>query len=224
MPKVKMSKTILIDINNYTRRYTCYPSDVLVFADENKLKLPELTSMRGQALALMAEPEVRGQKHIGRDETVKFFENIGMETTDAIQQFNKATGLKRLNMRGRYCLKYPFELDTTDLDKRKGVSISGDRNTTINTIKKWWREKLTDVPNDEWHIGHLDPTINDATEKNLAYQPPIQGTYTNKFKFDSFFHKMWPTAEKELIPNMNEYYTEKEQRMIYEALKQKFEK
>jgi hypothetical protein len=224
MPKVKMSKTILIDINNYTSRYTCYPSDLLVFVKEKNLPLLSLESMRGQALALMSQPEVRGQKHIGRDEAVKFFENIGMQTKDAIQQFNKATGLKRLKIRSLYCLQYPFELDTTDLDKRKGVSISGDRNTIINTIKHWWREKLTDVPNDEWHIGHLDPTINDATEKNLAYQPPIQGTYRDSFKFDSFFNKMWPTAEKELIPNMNEYYTEKEQRMIYEALKQKFEK
>ena len=79
------------------------------------------------------------------------------------------------------------------------------------------------MPNEEWQIGHLDPTINDASEKNLAYQPPIQGKYRDRFKFDAFFLKMWPTAS-ELVPKINEFYTEKEQKMIYEALKQKFEK
>ena len=215
--------TTLINIDNYTRTFDAYPSDLVEFAKENNLKLIPLESMRGQALALMSQPEVRGQKHIGREEAVKFFRNIGRETTDAIQQFNKATGLKRLKARGIYCLQYPFESDTTDLDKRKDVSISGVRNSLIDAIKNWWKKYLIDVPNDEWQIGHLDPTIGDASEKNLAYQPPIQGKFRDRFKFDNFFLKMWPTAS-ELVPKMDEYYTDKEQKAIYEALKQKFEK
>jgi hypothetical protein len=215
--------TTLINIANYTKRFEAYPSDLVAFARGNNLQLLPLTSMRGQAIALMSQPEVRGQKHLGRDEAVTFFKNIGMETTDAIQQFNKATGLKRMKMRGNYCLQYPFESDTTDLDKRKGVSISGDKNANINTIKDWWKKNLVDVPNEEWQIGHLDPTIGDASEKNLAYQPPIQGKYRDRFKFDAFFLKMWPTAS-ELVPKMNEYYTDDEQKMMYDALKQKFEK
>jgi hypothetical protein len=215
--------TTLINIDLYTCKFEVYPADLIVFARENNIQLPPLTSMRGQALALMAQPEVRGEKYVGRDESVKFFKNIGMETTDAIQQFNKATGLKRLRMRGYYCLAYPFESDTTDLEKRKGVAIRGDKNSYINTIKSWWKKNLVDVPNEEWQIGHLDPTINDASEKNLAYQPPIQGKFRDRFKFDAHFLKMWPTAS-ELIPKMDEFYTEKEQRFIYEALKKKFEK
>jgi len=214
-----MNETINIDL--YTKKFEEYPSDLITFAGENNLQLIPLTSMRGQALALMSQPEVRGQKYIGRNETVKFFKNIGMETTDAIQQFNKTTGLKRLKKRGYYCLQYPFELDTTDLDKRKGVSISGDRNTLINIIKNWWKKNLIDVPNEDWQIGHLDPTIDDPSENNLAYQPPIQGKYRDRFKFDKFFLKMWPTAN-ELVPKLNDYYTEKEQRMLYEELKKKF--
>jgi hypothetical protein len=215
--------TTLINIANYTKRFEAYPSDLVAFARGSNLQLLPLTSMRGQAIALMSQPEVRGQKHLGRDEAETFFKNIGMETTDAIQQFNKATGLKRMKMRGNYCLQYPFESDTTDLDKRKGVSISGDKNATINTIKDWWKKNLVDVPNEEWQIGHLDPTIGDASEKNLAYQPPIQGKYRDRFKFDAFFLKMWPTAS-ELVPKINEYYTDNEQKMMYDALKQKFEK
>ena len=215
--------TTLINIDIYNMKFEVYPSDFMLFAEENNLQLPGLTTMRGQALALMSQAEVRGQKHIGRDEAVKFFNNIGMKTKDAIQPFNKATGLKRLKIKGNYCLQYPFESDTTDLDKRKGISISGDKNSYIDTIKKWWKKNVIDIPNDEWQIGHLDPTINDASEKNLAYQPPIQGKYRDRFKFDTFFLKMWPTAD-ELIPKIDEFYTDKEQKIIYEALKQKFEK
>ena len=58
----------------------------------------------------MSQPEIRGQKHIGREEANNFFKNIGMETNDAIQQFNKTTGIKRIKMRGYYCLEYPFKM------------------------------------------------------------------------------------------------------------------
>lgn len=216
-----MPTTTIINISSYKKRYTAYPPDLVEFATKNNLILPNLASMRGQALALMSQVEVRGQKHIGRKEAVEFFKNIGMKTTDAIQQFNKATGLKRMKMRGYYCLQYPYEIDTTDLDKRKGVSIEGDRNTAINAIKNWWKKNLMDVPNEEWHVGHLDPTINDGTHKNLSYQPPIQSKYRDRFKFDSFFLRMWPTAT-ELIPKIDKFYTEKEQKLIYESLKLKF--
>lgn len=215
--------TTLIEISNYTRRFEAYPQDLLDFAAETNLSLIPISSMRGQALALMAQPDVRGQQHIGRAEAVEFFKSIGMETTDAIQQFNKAMGLKRMKMRGLYCLQYPYELDMTDIEKRKGVAISGDKNASVNSIKAWFMKNVIEVENDEWQIGHLDPTIDDSSEKNLAWQPPIQGKYRDRFKFDASFLKMWPTAEKELIPKFDEYYTEKEQRAILAALKAKFE-
>lgn len=216
--------TTLIDIDSYKSRFGEYPEELKAFAAEKKITLLPLSSMRGQALALMAQPAVRGQQHIGRDEAVKFFQNIGMETRDAIQQFNKATGLKRMKTkRGFYCLEYPFVADMTDIDKRKGATIGGDRDSLVNRIKDWWRKNLIDIPNEEWQVGHLDPTIDDASEKNLAYQPPIQGKYRNRFKWDANFMKMWPTAS-ELVPKMDDYYTLTEQRAIYEGLKAKFEK
>ena len=221
--RVLKMATTTIDIDSYTKKFEEYPADLVAFAKENNIELLSLSSMKGQALALLSQPEIRGKKCVGRDEAVKFFKNIGMETADAIQQFNKATGFKRIKMRAQYCLQYPFESDKIDIDKRKGVAIGGDRDTLINQIKSWWKKNLIEVPNEEWQIGHLDPTIGDASEKNLAYQPPIQGKYRNRFKWDVLFHKMWPTTS-ELIPKFNEYYTEKEQREIYEALKQKFEK
>lgn len=220
---MRYMSTILINIDKYTTKFKKYPIELSSFAKENNINLPPITTLKGQALALMSQPEVRGQKHISRKESIKFFKNIQMDTIDAIQQFNKATGLKRIKMRGNYCLKYPFECDTVDIDKRKGISICVDKNSYINTVKNWWKKNLLEIPNEEWQIGHLDPTINDVTDKNIAYQPPIQGKYRNKFKFDRFFIKMWPTTI-ELLPKINKFYTLKEQKIIYEVLKEKFEK
>jgi hypothetical protein len=215
--------TTLINIDNYTKKFEEYPSDFVEFAKKCNIPLLALTTMKGQALALMAQPDLRGQKHLTRLEAEKFFKNIGMETDDAIQQFNKETGFKRIEMKGKYCLQYPFESDTTNLEKRKGVCISGDRDTAINTIKKMWMENLVNVPNNLWQIGHLDPTIADASEKNLAYQPHIQAKFRDRFKWCPFFQRMWPTA-KELIPNFKEYYTEAERKEILKALKEELEK
>ena len=214
--------TTIINIDNYTKKFQEYHEDIIKFSKENNLTLIPLTSMRGQALALMSQPEIRGQKHIGRTEADKFFKNINMDTSDAIQQFNKTTGIKRMKIKkGNYCLEYPFNCDTTDLDKRKGINITGDRDNYINIIKKWWKNNLIDIPNNEWQIGHLDPTIDDSSENNLAYQPPIQGKYRDRFKFDKYFLKMWPTVN-ELVPKLDIYYTDNEQKILYIELKKKF--
>lgn len=213
----------LVDIKHYTTKFESYPSELQEFCAENKVKLPGIHTLRGQAYALMAQPENRGQKCVGRTEATDFFKQIGIATDDAIQPFNKTIGLKRMKGKGTYCLVYPFESDMIDIDKRKGCAISGDRNTIIDTIKQWWRENLVNVPNEEWQIGHLDPTIADASEKNLAYQPPIQAKYRNRFKWCSYFQRMWPTGD-EVSKNLDEYYNETEQRLLFETLKTKFEK
>lgn len=213
--------TTLIDIKPYTSKFAEYPAELLEFCTHHKVKLPGIDTLRGQAYALMAQPDIRGQKHVGRTEAITFFQQLGLPTDDAIQPFNKTIGLKRVKGKGNYCLVYPFECDMTDIDKRKGCVITGDRNTIIDGIKRWWRENLVEVPNEEWQIGHLDPTIGDASEKNLAYQPPIQAKTRNRFKWCHMFQHMWPTGE-ELSSKINDYYTETEQQQIYETLKKKF--
>ena len=163
-----------IEITKYTTKFLAYPADLLAVC-EGKLALPGVTTLRGQAIALMAQPEVRGQLYLTRDDTAKFFQQIGCETRDSIQPFNKEFGLVREKMHGRYCLKYPFVIDTTHLDKRSGAKVSGDKTTLIGRIKQFFRENIVEVPDDKWQIGHLDPTTADASESNLAWQPPIQG-------------------------------------------------
>ena len=96
--KIKMNTTN-ININNYTKKFDNYPNDLIEFAKKNNIELLPLSSMKGQALALMSQEEIRGQKHISRKDAVQFFKNIGMETSDAIQQFNKTTGFKRIKNR-----------------------------------------------------------------------------------------------------------------------------
>jgi hypothetical protein len=210
-----------LDVSDYTEPFDKYPADLVEFAAMHNIKLLPLSSMRGQALALMAQPGVRSELYIDRDGAVEFFENIGMETKDAIQQFNKAFGLKRIKMRGAYCLKFPFETDAVDIKKRVGVTVGGEKGAEIKAIKDWWMKNLIDVPADEWQKGHLDPTIPDGSAANMAWQPPIQARYRNRFKWDAMFHKMWPTAE-ELKANMDKYYTDDEQRIMLELLNKKF--
>ena len=211
--------TTLIDITKYKTKFGAYPADFESECVKNKIKLPGINSLKGQAYALMAQPEIRGQKHLGRKETDAFFENIGMSTNDSIQQFNKTSqdGLVKLDVKNVYCLAYPFQFNMTDVKKRAptNITIPGDRDAQINHIKKWWKEKLIDVPNNEWQVGHLDPTREDGP---VAYQPPLQGNYKDRFKFDELFHKMWPTA-KELISKPEDYYTKTELKQILAALK-----
>ena len=212
-----MAKTTLLAIGSYVKKFDAYPPDMVSFCSENNVELLNIGSNRGQALALMAQPEVRGQQHLGRTEAELFFKQIGIETSDAIQAFNKPFGLKRIKGRGIYCFEFPFVQDTTDINKRIGCKIGGDRNETIDAVKQYWRDILVDVPNDDWQVGHLDPTVADASETNLAFQPPIQGKYRDRFKWDPLFQRMWPTG-KELIQKMDEFYTKDEQELLRDHL------
>ena len=210
-------------ITNYATKFTSYPVELLTICETNNVRLPKIDSLRGQSIALMTQPEVRGKYYVTREDTAIFFKQIGMPTNDSIQPFNKDIGLKKKNMKGKYCVEYPFEVVKTHIQKRKDASISGNCDEKIEVVKNFWRENLVDVPNELWQEGHLDPTIPDASENNLAFQPPLQARYRDRFKWDPFFHTMWPTAERELIPNIDKYYKEEEQQKIYIYLKTKFE-
>ena len=214
----------LVDTSVYSEKFTSYPAELVEFFKENDLKLPRINTLQGQALALLTHPENRGVLGVSRKEATIFFQKIGLETKDSIQPFNKGvphTGLKTSGKTGYYRVLYPFETDKTDIIKRKDAKISGDRDTQIDCIKNWWRENLVNLPNSEWQQGHLDPTIPDASDNNLAWQPKLQARYRNRFKWDRLFHKMWPTGE-ELVGKIDEYYTEQEQKLILETLRAKW--
>lgn len=96
---------------------------------------------------------------------------------------------------------YNFPLcDLTDFNKRKNCQLSEEnKNATISSIKNLYLE-----------------TIPDASESNLAWQPPIQSKWRDRFKFSADF-------KKELVSKFNEYYTNSEQNMILNYLIQKRE-
>lgn len=217
--------TTLIDILKYTEKFSVYPEEFYNFCVKNNVKLPGLDTNQGQAYALMGQPEVCGKQHLTRKETALFFEQIQMknETADTIQAFNKQRqiGLVPKDTRGKYCLEYPFQLDMKHVYKRIKCVINGNKDDIINQTKSWWKENLIDIPNDKWHVGHLDPTVGDASEQNLAYQPPLQASYRDRFKWCSLFHKMWPT-NTELLPNYDKYYTVAEQLEQFKHLQAKF--
>lgn len=213
-----------ISIDSYKAQFEEFPAELLEFCAKEEITLPSIGSLKGQAIALLAQPENRGARFLTRVGAKAFFEEIGLETHDAIQPFNKAMGLKKVAVRGKYCLVYPFEADKVDIIKRKGCAISGDRDVLIDALKER-NSRRWNVPNNEWQLGHLDPTIPDASEANLAWQPPVQARYRDRFKYDKYFEKMWPTA-KELCKgkNMDEYYTEEEQVIMLEFLMKKLGK
>lgn len=210
-------------ITKYATKFTSYPVELLTICETNNVRLPKIDSLRGQAIALMTQPEIRGEYYVTREDTATFFKQIDMQTDDSIQPFNKDNGLKKKIMKGKYCVEYPFVVVKTHIQKRKDAAISGNRDEKIEVVKNFWRENLVDVPNELWQEGHLDPTIPDASENNLAFQPPLQARYRDRFKWDPFFHTMWPTVERELIPNIDKYYTEEEQKKLYNYLKTKFD-
>ena len=215
-----------IPIAAYTARFAAFPAELVAFAAVEKLSLPKLSTQMGQALALLSQPENAGRRYCLREDCEAFLTALGFASGDPIQAFNKfpqcgfVMGSKPRS--GQYMLAYPFVADKTHLLKRKGAALSGDRDAAIEVVKDYWRKTVVDVPAEDWQLGHLDPTKGDATESNLAWQPPIQAKYRDRFKWDPMFRKMWPTGA-ELCARLLEYYSEEEQRALLAALKALYE-
>lgn len=209
-----------IDINNFTVPFTEYSKEFMEFAAKHKINLSKLNTLTGQGIALLTCEENRN-KYALRNDLEKFYNTLNMETEDAIQCVNKCNqwGLKRLPAKGIYCIPYPFEYDSLKVEQRKNNKILGDRNEQIDLIKKFIKTNYLDVPNEKWQVGHKDPTKADNTN-NLIYQPPIQGKYRDRYKFDNMGLTKTPTV-KELSKNINKYYTKKEQEELLLLLQTK---
>ena len=73
--------TTLIDISLYKAKLA-YPPELQEFCTTNGVTLPGIDTFAGQAYALMAQPTVRAQKHLGRNETA-LWEALELPQTDA---------------------------------------------------------------------------------------------------------------------------------------------
>ena len=83
------------------------------------------------------------------------------------------------------------------------------------------KENYIDIPNELWEVGHKDPNNPDNSEKNLVYQPPIQGKSRDGYKYDDLGILKYPTSQ-ELERKFDKYYSIEEQKKIYEFLSKKF--
>ena len=124
-----------------------YPEDLQEFAAEMGISLVGIGTRSGQALADLAQPEMRGgAQWVNRESAEIFFREQGMSCDDAIQPFNKPNGKNRLKLmdadRGLYSLKYPYEIKANDISKRinvdKNVLDNGTKEEQIAEVKKYW--------------------------------------------------------------------------------------
>lgn len=196
-----------------------YDPELVEFAGKHSLKLPKLSCLRGQALALMSKPDMRGGNNFVTPATAEeFFKKNNLKTRDAIQPFNKMNqiGFKLIARTGEYSLVYPFEVDSVTLNKRVNVklNIEQTREEGAAHVREYHQRHIMDVATEKWQIGHLDPTTSDNTAKNLAWQPPIQARTRNSLKFDREFFKKWPTGEELIRVGWREYYTEDEEKLL----------
>jgi hypothetical protein len=210
-----------IDVNNYTTPFTDYTVDFHAFVHKNGIEPPAVNTQSGQGIALLTCEENRG-KYALREDLETFFTNIGRTTGDAIQSVNKCEqwGLKRNPTRGKYSIPFPFEYIKLHVMKRKNAKIGGDKDEIINATKEFIKVNYLDVPNSLWQVGHKDPNNMDNTSNNLIYQPPIQGKYRDRYKFDNLGLTKYPTIA-ELNSNMQKYYTDEEETELYHILEKR---
>jgi hypothetical protein len=210
-----------IVISSFTKKFDKYTAEFIEFIKKNNIKPPSLQTTSGQGIALLTCEENRG-KYVLRDDLETFFDALNLKTKDAIQCVNKCEqwGLRRSQTKGIYSIPYPFEYFPLHINKRKNVKIVGDRDEAINTIKQFVQENYIDVPNDKWQIGHKDPSKPTA-ENNVIYQPPIQGKYRDRYKFDDLGLTKYPTVS-ELLKNLDKYYSVEEQQELFDALSKKY--
>lgn len=213
-----------IDILSFSK-FAEYSVDFKDFCDSNGITLPNINSIKGQVIALLTHEENRNL-YIDRPRLDSFLKRAGFASRDSIQAINKTDqwGLVHVTEdRKYYKIPYPFQFTDLHLKKRNLAKIGGGRDEKINFIKEYISVNYTDIKNDDWQIGHKDPNSTDSSEENLIYQPPIQGRYRDRFKFDDIGLTKWPTT-RELENNFNKYYSDEEQMKILEILSSKFPK
>lgn len=209
-----INKYNLINTRRFQVAFQEHDPDFLQFCHDNNITPPNLNSLKGQVIALLTHKN-NLNKYVTREVLDQFLGYIGMTSKDSIQLVNKTDqwGLKHVSIKHEgeqfYQIPYPFEYIGLHVEKRKKLVISGSKEDKVNHIKEWIKVNYLDVPHNEWQVGHKDPNKDDNSEANLVYQPPIQGRFRDRFKFDDTGLIRFPTI-KELQNNPELYYTKTE--------------
>ena len=219
-----ISNRSLINIDSISTLYSNYPDDFINWCETNKIKPPKINTANGFALACMLH---NPDSYFKREECSKIMEKFNFKTNDSIQLFNKTDqwGLYSSKERGIYYIPLPYKI-SPKRDMRINFTFDGtekDKNNKIDLIKQNIKEDYIDVSNDEWQLGHKNPNSGDNSDNNLVLQPPIQAKYRDDFIFIDTLTKI-PTPEKFIKDDKNKksYYTENQQKILYEYLHSKF--
>jgi hypothetical protein len=195
--------------------YRTFSTHLVEWSQKHNVKLPSISSLRGQIVALMTH-ENHINMYFTRQGLDDFLQKFSMKSADVIQNINKTDqwGLGHQTVNRRfYRIPFPFEYISIHLKKRKKFSsqkTDQDKNVDIEKTKEYLKKYYIDVPDEMWDCGHKDPCIEDNTCNNLVFQPPLQRAYRNRFKFDEYGLRLCPTAE-EIKNNVAKYFSKQEQ-------------
>jgi hypothetical protein len=201
------------DLECLVDKYTAYEEALYDWSNNHNIKLPSLKSVRGQVIALMTDNKF-DTKLFTRDILDCFLNKMDLKSNDVIQIANKTDqwGLLHTTYKRKYYyIPRPYIYIAIHLGKRKNFGKAIDEASKLEKIKNT-KDFLTkfyiDIPDNDWDMGHIDPTgKSDAC--NLVMQPPIQRAYRNRFKFDEHGLRLCPTID-ELKTNVSKYYSQVE--------------
>jgi hypothetical protein len=182
-----------INIEEITEINKFYPEEFNNFCKKNNLKPPSINSGNGKALSAML---YNNYYYWDRDACDTFVSKFNIKTKDSIQLFNKHSqwGIKTNSGidKGKLYIVYPYELSNKH-KMRKDFKFDGTEDelyNEINKIKSTIKYDYIDVPNDNWQLGHKNPSSVMNTSHNLVLQPPIQGKYKDDYIFFDTLTKM----------------------------------
>lgn len=172
----------LVDISTFTKKFKSYSLEVVTFAKNHHIRLPNIESLKGQALALMTHPCIIGKYYLGKSETQLFFHNIGMTTKCSTQAFTSITEFKRINMRGKYGVVYPLTKPTSTVSASKvstRSSIKASSTCTTETFGITTEKMLCDISNIPFPVTManrvMETRFTTRLRNNLVYVLNSQG-------------------------------------------------
>lgn len=202
---------------------TEWPQTLQDFLAQNPdAKYPEKPTAKNishQIVAIFASNLGRG---FTRDQITKIGEVLGRTGGDPIQWANKIerNGIKLDKTKGRP-VGYGFaELTFSD----KWLAMSQDHTTKAGRDASVTRIRglLQEMADGKFEKGHRDPRLP-LSDENLVMQPQeINRSYRDHYIFDHNGLPKVPNPAK-FIEDPEHYYSKADLRLIYEALKNRFE-
>jgi hypothetical protein len=210
-----------------TKAFEDYSIDFKKFSAENKIKLPKISTARGQVWCLFTSNK---NLFCTREDLDNFLRRIEKVSKDSIQLINK-TDQKGLvhktikhNKQYYYTVPWPFIYNSLHVTKRIFGKLDS-RDEKIEYVKQYVKQNYLDAPNDQWQVGHRNPyKHNIAEEEDLVYQPPIQARYRDRYIFDKTGLIRIPTIDTLIKDDHLKDYPIEELQKLYDYLPVKFPK